>query len=186
MRVFLLILFLIVSAAPARSDIYSYIDGDGAVHFTNTPTSTRYRWFMPETSVEKDSYSSYDHIIREASSNYGVDAALIRAVIKVESDFNPLAVSEDGAVGLMQLMPKTAELMGVRDLYNPVENINGGVRFLKRLLTEFSSDITLAVAAYNAGKKAVERYNGIPPFKETRRYVKRVLDYYKIYKTTGI
>ncbi|MBI5599012.1 MAG: transglycosylase SLT domain-containing protein [Deltaproteobacteria bacterium] len=142
---------------------------------------------MPESgsSSSRKSYISYEDTIRRTSENYGVPADLVRAIIKVESDFDPYAKSEDGAIGIMQLMPETARLMGVRNLYDPSDNIEGGVRYLSHLLQRFESDIPLAVAAYNAGETAVVKYRSIPPFNETRLYVKKVLSYQKRYRDAG-
>ncbi len=118
----------------------------------------------------------YDYVI-QASQAYGVDAALIRAVIMAESSYNPRAVSHRGAQGLMQLMPTTAKWLGVKDSFNPAHNIDGGVRYLRRLLDRFKGDVELALAAYNAGSRHVRNYGGIPPFKATRIYIKKVLRY---------
>ncbi|MDA0791422.1 MAG: lytic transglycosylase domain-containing protein [Proteobacteria bacterium] len=120
--------------------------------------------------------------IRSASDRYGVDAALVEAVIAVESGFDPDAVSNRGATGLMQLMSATAQQYAVRDRFDPRQNINGGVQHLKHLLDRFDGDITLVLAAYNAGAGAVERYRGVPPFAETRRYIRKVLEHHSRYR----
>ena len=118
------------------------------------------------------------------SRKYGVDSDLVRAVIKAESDFDPMVVSRKGAQGLMQLMPETAKDMQVRNVFAPRENIEGGVKYLRRLLNMFKDDLPLSLAAYNAGENVVKQYkNQIPPYKETQEYVKRVLQYLKDYKT---
>jgi len=121
-------------------------------------------------------------IILEAADRYEVDLALIKAIIMVESNYNPNAISRRGARGLMQLMPGTAEALGVGDSFNPEHNINAGVRYFKKLLDQFDGDVKLALAAYNAGSTKVKKYNGIPPFKATHRYIKRVFKYHQYYK----
>jgi len=130
-------------------------------------------------------YTRYDHHIREAARLYQLPAPFIRAVMKVESNFNPNVVSRAGAIGLMQLMPRTAANMGVRDPFDPRQNILGGARYLRILANLFGGDLVLTVAAYNAGEGAVQRYSGIPPYSETRRYVRRVLSHYYRYRSGG-
>jgi len=166
----------------AGADTYRLTDGDGVVHLTNAPTDPRYRGFpvvsgtatgwlrMTETSQHQFSAD-----IREISSRHGVDPLLVESVIRAESAFNPTAVSRTGARGLMQLMPKTAVMLGVRDSFNPRENIEGGVRHLRYLLDRYPGNVSLAVAAYNAGEGAVDSHRGIPPYAETQQYVQRVL-----------
>lgn len=124
----------------------------------------------------------YNNIINEAAKRYDIDAALIKAIIMAESSYNHKAVSKRGAVGLMQLMPNTANALGVKDIYNPAHNINGGAKYIKLLLDKYNGDLELALAAYNAGSKKVRKYNGIPPFRATRRYVKKVFNYYWRYQ----
>ncbi len=134
------------------------------------------------TVPEKWEKEAFHDIILEAASRYQVDAALIKAVIRVESSYNPNAVSHKGAMGLMQLMPETARDLGVKNTFNPEDNINGGVRHLKKLMEEFQGDLRLALAAYNAGTRWVKKYQDIPPFRATRRYVKKVFEYYHFYR----
>ena len=122
-------------------------------------------------------------IIQEASDRYEVEPELIQAIIMAESSYNPRAVSKRGARGLMQLMPKTAKSLGVEDSFNPEHNIHGGVRYFKQLLDRFGGDTKMALAAYNAGSRKVRQYQGIPPFKATRYYIKKVFSYYNRYKT---
>jgi len=125
---------------------------------------------------------AYDDLIREAAAKYDLEPALIRSVMRMESGFDPFAVSRVGAMGLMQLMPGTANGMGVRDAYNPRENILGGTRYLRVLANGFNGDLVLTTAAYNAGEGAVMRYGGVPPYDETRRYVQNVLRYYYAFR----
>jgi soluble lytic murein transglycosylase-like protein len=128
----------------------------------------------------------YHSIILTAANRYLVDPALVKAIIMAESGYDPQAVSSQGATGLMQLMPGTAEALGVEDAFNPEHNVNGGVRYLKHLLEEFNHDIKLALAAYNAGSSTVKRHQGIPPIKATQDYIKKVFTYYRYYKNEAI
>jgi len=173
-------------ARPGIADVYVYKDKQGVLTFTNVPTHQGFRRVIREGAVRSTSSglsaSSYEELIRLASDRHSVDADLIRAVIKVESDFDSSARSHKGATGLMQLMPETARLHNVVDLYDPSANIEGGVRYLKLLLGKYQGDLALSLAAYNAGMKAVERHGGVPPFTETREYVRRVLSYYQTYR----
>jgi soluble lytic murein transglycosylase-like protein len=189
-------LFLVVS--PSLADIYSYVDRDGTVHFTNLPgADARYRLYMKsrdghrrggmavapsDTSPER--YNRYGDAIREAATLYQIPEELVRAVIKVESDYDPRAVSRVGAQGLMQLMPDTAQRMQVRDIKDPRENILGGVRYLRVLANMFNGNLQLTLAGYNAGENAVVKHGGIPPFDETEDYVVKVLAYYRRYRET--
>jgi soluble lytic murein transglycosylase-like protein len=175
---------LLTSPSLASADIYKYVDAEGVIHLTNVPTESgiKYTLIMREKRVIFDrklgeDISKYDHLITKASEKYSVDPALIKAVIKAESNFNHRAVSKKGARGLMQLMPATASSLHVQDAFHPESNIEGGVRYLRYLLNYFSGNLHLALAAYNAGENAVIRYGGIPPYPETQIYVRRVLSY---------
>lgn len=165
---------------PACADIYRYVDEDGVIHFSNVPTHFRYRLYISETKLDYKSYfDRYDNIISQAARKHDIDSSLIKAVIRAESDFDKYAISRKGAEGLMQLMPETAKDLAVRDPFDPRENIQAGVRYLKRQLKNFQNDVALALAAYNAGENAVRRYgHRIPPYKETRTFVDRVLRYW--------
>ncbi|MBI3000697.1 MAG: lytic transglycosylase domain-containing protein [Deltaproteobacteria bacterium] len=184
-----LVLFLLAFAGGAGADIFVYKDPEGVLHFTNVPNHSGFRVTIREWKVGPADPSlspgEFGKIIRIASDRYGVDADLVRAVIKVESDFNSSARSHKGAQGLMQLMPETARLHKVSDVYDPEGNIDGGVRHLKLLLGRFQGDLALTLAAYNAGLKAVEKYGGVPPYAETRDYVRRVLTQYRRYRANG-
>lgn len=127
--------------------------------------------------------SDYEKLIRRTADRYGVDVALVKAVIHTESHFNPNATSHKGASGLMQLMPQTAAMYGIRDIYNPRQNIEGGVRHLRYLLVKYNYKLSHAIAAYNAGETAVRKYAGIPPYPETQNYVSKVLRYHGLYST---
>jgi len=173
----------------AFGDVYLYRDSQGVLIFTNVPNHSGYRRVWRESVPERGystSHESYEDLILAASGRHSVDADLIRAVIKAESDFRANARSHKGAMGLMQLMPETARLHNIADAYDPSENVDGGVRHLKMLLTRYQGDLQLSLAAYNAGSGAVEKHGGIPPFAETREYVRRVLRYYDSYRAAAM
>ena len=170
--------------SPASADIYKYVDAEGVLHLTNVPTQTgvKYTLIMREKRVLLNrklgvNISQYDELIRKASGKYNVEPALVKAIIKAESNFNHRAVSRKGAKGLMQLMPATASYLQVQDSFHPENNIEGGVKYVRYLLNFFNGNLPLALAAYNAGENAVVKYKGIPPYRETQVYVQRVLNY---------
>src|SRR4051794_39440430 len=182
---------LVVStmAATGYADIYKQVGADGTISFTSRRSQGSKLYakerkasvFMPsDDSPER--FSRYDEYIRQAATLYQIPEELVRAVIRVESDFDPRAVSPANARGLMQLVPETAERMMVTDSFDPRQNIFGGVRYLRVLANLFNGDIQLTIAAYNAGEGAVIRYGGIPPYQETQDYVVKVLANYRQYR----
>jgi soluble lytic murein transglycosylase-like protein len=141
-------------------------------------------------SIAYNTLSKFNHrkerlfhpiILREAK-RYKVDPCLVKAIIMAESGYNPRAISKRGAKGLMQLMPSTAEALGVEDIFNPKQNISGGIRYFKQLVNKFDGDVKLALAAYNAGSQKVRHFQGIPPYKSTQYYIEKVFKYYDMYK----
>ncbi|MEM9192808.1 MAG: lytic transglycosylase domain-containing protein [Myxococcota bacterium] len=200
MRSLLPILVVLLLPSVAAADIWRCTEADGTVHFTNVRPSgascqliARSRATPPDRSARgapnrrnvrrpRDRYTRYNAIIEEAARLYQLPEPFIRAVMKVESDFTPDVVSHAGAMGLMQLMPRTAASMGVRDPFDPRQNIMGGSRYLRVLANKFNGDLVLTIAAYNAGEGAVIRHRGVPPYAETRRYVQRVLRHYYGYR----
>lgn len=197
--ILLTVLCALLLAPTAYADVYKYVDENGVLCFTDAPLITRgetvYRdktssaktrkaakskhaRYAPKTyaPVSSDEYRQY---VSSTASKYQIEADLIHAVIKTESNGNHRAVSRKGAMGLMQLMPSTANDMNVVNPFNPEENIEGGTRYLRYMIEKFNGNVSLALAAYNAGPKTVERYGAIPPIFETREYVKRVLSLYK-------
>ncbi len=181
-----LVALLTAGAVGAHTRIYTYVDADGVKHFTDVPDDNRYKLLIldrHELTQSGDHYSAtllaraaqYDSIIERAAVSAAVEPNLLRAVIVVESGFNSRAVSKRGAVGLMQLMPATAKGLGVADSFKPDENVRGGATYLDALLTRYHDNMALALASYNAGPEAVDKYHGIPPYRETQAYVARVI-----------
>lgn len=187
-----------------RNNYWRYVDGDGTIHVTNLPGKRQGGWQLwkslpgnatPErggaprrpaddepVALGAERFHRYDSLIRAASSRYQLPESLLRAVIHTESNYNPSAVSRAGAMGLMQLMPKTARTLGVREAFDPAQNIHGGARYLRLLANRYGGDMVLVLAAYNAGAGNVEKYGGVPPFEETRAYVRSVLRRFYAYE----
>jgi soluble lytic murein transglycosylase-like protein len=199
-----LALLVLLCALPglARADIYRYVDAQGVEHYTNIQPNGRGWQRILRTSSpaaravrrtpsgliapDPDRTRRYDAHIREAAMLYVLPEEFIRAVMHVESNFYTEAVSNKGAMGLMQLMPGTASAMGVLDPFDARQNVLGGARYLRVLANRYRGDLVLTIAAYNAGEGAVDKYNGIPPYAETRRYVQRVLTHYYQYRAGSI
>lgn len=181
------------------ANIYTFTNDDGTVSLSNVPTDQRYTVLITEPQgttapmprplhhkapSRRHRKATYDLVVDDVSRTYGLESALLHAVISVESGYNPQAISPKGAVGLMQLMPQTAQRYGVTDALNPRQNIEGGARYLRDLLRQFDNNLSLALAAYNAGEQAVLRHGRrIPPYRETQSYVPRVIDFYRQYRT---
>jgi len=177
-----------LASSDARADIYRYVDKDGVIHFSNVTKRGKLFSRIPKTrapavrsSVDRNT-ALYDAHIREAASLYQIPEALVRAVIRVESNFDPRAISRANAQGLMQLIPATAERMLVSDPFDARQNVLGGTRYLRVLANLFNGNLQLTLAAYNAGENAVIRYRGIPPYQETQNYVTKVMQFYNIYR----
>ncbi|MBI5510467.1 MAG: lytic transglycosylase domain-containing protein [Deltaproteobacteria bacterium] len=182
-----------------HAELYSFVDDEGVLHFTNIPDDPRYEPYRTEGTqntfswqdglgtlrrVHRVDVTQFDAILIEAARYYSLPPALAKAVAAVESSFEPAAVSPAGAQGLMQLIPATARAMQVADPFDARQNVYGGSRYLRILANRFRGDVRLTVAAYNAGPDAVERAGGVPPFAETRTYVQRVLALYRHYLQT--
>jgi len=197
MAPWLLLLLGCCLCRPGWADIYAYTAADGTVSLSNVPTDERYALLIgaqeqavatsPSTVGRKEksdlAKAGYDSVVDEVSRAYGVESALLHAVISVESRYNPKAVSRKGAIGLMQLMPQTAKRYGVANAFDPRQNLHGGAHYLRDLLRMFNNDVSLALAAYNAGEQAVMKHgNRIPPYGETLRYVPLVLAFYERYQ----
>jgi hypothetical protein len=188
--------------ATVHADIYRYTDQNGVLHFTNVNgggknhkrirseagearsdgRTPRARSSSPAPISSSNFPSAYAEMISSSCDRHGVDPSLVHAIVKVESDFNPYAMSTKGAMGLMQLMPETAVNLNVKNTFNPAENIDGGVKYLRYLIDRYEGNLSLALAAYNSGETAVKRWGTIPPFRETQNYVQRIL---KIYNGGG-
>lgn len=210
----LVVLGLVCLGAVARADIFAWTDAEGVVHFTNIPPrgAGRGKWkkvmdqqpekgskaaadrgdcarcdVVPASDRSPDRYSRYDEHIHEASELYRIPIPLIRAVIHTESDYDPRVVSSAGAQGLMQLMPAVVHDMGVRNVFDPRENILGGTRLLRVLANKYDGDLVLTIAAYHAGPGSLARFGDtVPPFTKTRQYLKMVLDRYYVYKAKHV
>jgi soluble lytic murein transglycosylase-like protein len=198
----LALLGLLLAPAARASEVYSYVDRDGVLHFSNAPSDARYRRVKraPGTSgLYRDSAPKararpisagrterFREHIRAAAAKYNIPQALLLAVMSVESNFEHQAVSEKGAMGLMQLMPGTAKDMFVSDAWDPPQNIDGGARYLRILANQYEGDLIKTLAAYNAGPEAVRRAGGaVPNIPETREYVRKVLSLYQAFKGGG-
>lgn len=182
-------------SGPANSAVYVYRASDGSLMLTDHAVKNRQYRLLRKTAnargaaavarrgqrFERGDPSAYDRLIRRTARAYGVDAALVKAVMHAESAFNRFATSRKGASGLMQLMPATAERYGVYDIYDPVQNVRAGVHYLKELMQLFDNEYPLVLAAYNAGENAVKEHKGVPPYAETRNYVKKVLRFKRRY-----
>jgi soluble lytic murein transglycosylase len=170
--------------ARAQAVLYRYVDERGVVHFTDAPSDERWAKVSIRKPmgppIEKASPDDYDPLIQRNARRHGLPPALVKAVIRAESNFDPGARSHKGAMGLMQLMPGTARAMGVDDPWHAEENVRGGARYLRSMVNRYG-DVRLALAAYNAGPQAVDHYGGVPPYQETQEYVRRVLAYYRKY-----
>lgn len=200
-RHILLGICMILSAADAAyADIFQFVDEFGVVHFTNVPAGpivrtarvhrensrpspapsapSRRHPSSSDSTRTDEVPASYLVFIDRACEKYGVDPSLVRAIVKVESDYNPFAISRKGAMGLMQLMPQTAVDLNVKNSFSPEENIEGGVRYLRYLMDRYEGNLSLSLAAYNSGETAVKRWGTVPPFKETKEYVRKVLALY--------
>jgi len=180
--------------ATSSFKIYKFVDSKGVTHLTDKPKNSRYKLILQgglnvpsflSPTPKKRKFKKYKTLIQEVATNIGLEEALLHAVIQIESAYNPSAVSPKGAVGLMQLMPETAERFGVEDSTDATANVYGGARYLRHLLKLFNNNMELALAAYNAGENAVKRYdNQIPPYRETKNYVNKVMRLYRAYQVS--
>lgn len=182
--------FIISFFSSSYADIYKYVDENGVICYTDTPMNNKVDLIMKEkkeitfqnktktTKKVSQENTHYHTLVHEKATKYNIDPLIVKAVIKAESNWNEWAVSRRGAMGLMQLMPATAREMNIGNPFDPEENIEGGVKYLRYLLERFNGDLTLALAAYNAGPNSVEKFGIIPPIPETREYVRKVLSLY--------
>lgn len=190
--IFTLFSMIILPVRYGFCDIYTYVDEYGVRHFTNVPhlSNVKYDVYIKESDSRHTSpsapvrydHSVYDDLIAEASKRFGVTEPLLKAIIKAESNFNPRAVSKKGAKGLMQLMPENIRAFRMKDPFDPRENIMGGTRYFSRMIDRYGGELSLALAAYNAGPEKVDQYRRVPPYKETRDFVERVLEYFRAYQ----
>lgn len=189
------ILLVLTLSSPVHADIYKYVDKYGRVILTDKPKNDNYKrlvktwkgWEEKKSQINYDEFTAnkkkFASTIEFYASRYSLPTSLLNAVITAESAYDPNAISRAGAVGLMQLMPETAKRYGVRNRRNPSDNVNGGTRYLRDLLKMFNNNVVLALAAYNAGEGAVKKHgNKVPPYNETRNYVKKVIAYYQEYR----
>ncbi|MFN4197009.1 MAG: lytic transglycosylase domain-containing protein [Caldimicrobium sp.] len=197
MILFVLFFVFFLSAEALASKIYYYEDAEtGETFFSNVPLDKNFKIYLRlpkkekkinnlsflKGKIEEEGLANKFHqIFEEVAKEFNLDPLLLKAIAKVESNFNPRAISPKGAMGIMQIIPTTAKLVGLSNPFDPVENIYSGAKYLKWLLDEFK-DLKLSLAAYNAGPEAVRQYGGIPPYPETQNYVQNVLYYYKLYK----
>jgi soluble lytic murein transglycosylase-like protein len=190
-----ILLFLLIFPIVLRADVFGFKDDRGVWHFSDQKVDGRYRVYMHDHARPTQSGSFYmpPRVLRDVepaavgamidrlSAKYGIDAALVRAVVKVESNFDTNAVSSKGARGLMQLMPETARNYGVQDAHDPEQNLDGGIRHLCELMIQFNGELPLTLAAYNAGKNSLVQHGGVPPYQETQRYIQAVIAAYRSY-----
>jgi soluble lytic murein transglycosylase-like protein len=181
--------FIFIWASPGSADIFMRRGPDGTLHFSNCPMGSDWKLYAKEKQrrasypqyaqyqggSRKLSKTQYDDLISAIARGQGVSPTIVKSVIEVESGYDPMARSSKGAMGLMQLMPETAQELGVSDPWNPTENITGGTKYLSWLLRKYNGNLMKALAAYNAGPNAVDSYGGIPPYQETADYVRNVL-----------
>lgn len=194
--IIILIVFFLTGLHTTSADIYKFVDKQGIIHYSNVPDDQNNNKILPKGSnytlhsgrkqPPVKHQPRYRKIINTTSKKYNIEPSLLKAVIEVESNWNSQAVSRKGAQGLMQLMPSTSKNLKVRNPFNPEENIEGGARYLKSLLDKYNGDLSLALAAYNAGPHRIDKFGGVPPIPETQKYVKKVLGLYSGDKATPI